>query len=142
MLLGDISEALAGPASSSLLFAVGRDLLVEQRLSVILDSPAGYLRVVDQAVALARDGDACLKVILCLADRELRNQRVAARHNRPSQPLKPGGSTTPGDGRQRFAHLPPGTLYLQTAKPIAILLPEALAYLTTAASDNAIPLEP
>jgi predicted kinase len=41
-----IANEVAGPASYTLLLALARDLLVHQRLSVILDSPAAYPRVV------------------------------------------------------------------------------------------------
>ena len=66
-----IAEALAGPASYEVLLSLGRDLLVEQRLSVILDSPAGYPSVVERAQAIALDGGARLSVILCLAEQGL-----------------------------------------------------------------------
>jgi len=129
MLASGVAEALAGPASYELLFALGHDLIVEQRLCVILDSPAGYPSVVERAREIAQEGGAMLKVILCLAEQGLRNERVAARLNRPSQPLKPDGSSTPGDGRRRFDHLPAGTFLLTTAAPIEAVLAEALAYL-------------
>ena len=80
-----IADDLAGPASYELLLAVGRDLFLHQRLSVILDSPATYPVVVERATELARAAGAALRVVLCLADRELRTRRMAARVARPSQ---------------------------------------------------------
>lgn len=139
MLSAGIGESLAGPASYALLLALGRDLLVEQRLSVILDSPAGYPSVIEQARAIAQEGNAILKVILCLADQNLRNDRVAARLNRPSQPAKPDGSATLGDGRQRFSHLPADTLLLTTTGPVEALLPNALVYVNRAPTRHELP---
>jgi predicted kinase len=132
MLACGIAEQRAGPASYELLLALGRDLIVEQHLSVILDSPAGYPRVIERAQVIVREGGARLAIILCLAGRELRTERVAGRINRLSQPMRPDGSATPGDGRQRFSHLPVSTLCLSTIPPVEDLLPEALAYLAGA----------
>src|SRR5436309_10745179 len=91
-----IADQVAGAASYQLMLAVGRDLLLEQGLSVILDSPAFYPSVVEQAAGLARQAGARLKVVLCLADRDVRDARTLARVSKPSQPRTPGGFE--GDG--------------------------------------------
>ena len=109
------------------MLAVGRDLLVEQGLSVILDSPAFYPSVVEQAAELARQVGGRLRVVLCLADRDVRDARTLARVAKPSQPRTPGSFD--GDGRERFGHLPAGTLVVRTARPVAELAAEVLAQL-------------
>jgi len=129
LLAHGIPEEIAQPASYDLLFAIGRDLLLDQRLSVILDSPAGVAAVVERADALAREAKATFKVVLCLADQETRNQRVAERIGKLSQPVRQ--STTPGDGRERFAHLPAETLLVETTRP----LPELIASVMTSLRD-------
>src|SRR5579884_244468 len=72
------SEELAGPASYELLFAIAEELLVNQRLSLILDSPALYLVNVERARAIVHAADAQLKVVLCRASRLLRTSDWAA----------------------------------------------------------------
>ncbi len=116
LLANRIPEEAAQPCSYDLLFAIGRDLLVEQQLSVILDSPAGVSIVVERAAAVAREAKATFKVVLCLADQETRNRRVAERIGKLPQPVRQ--STTPGDGHERFAHLPAGTLVVDTTRPL------------------------
>ena len=128
MLASGIADDLAGRASYELLLAVGRDLLLHQRLSVILDSPATYPIVVEWATALAREADATLRVVLCLADRALRTRRLAARVARPSQWAVDASAIE--DGRREWAgHLPPETLAIRTERPLPDLVTEVLAYL-------------
>lgn len=128
MLEGGIAEELAGPASYELLLAIGRDLLLHQRLSVILDSPATYPIVVERATALAREADARLRVVMCLADRELRTRRLAARVARSSQWAVDASAIE--DGRREWAgHLPPETLAIRTERPLPEQVTEVLASL-------------
>jgi predicted kinase len=128
MLAAGIAEDLAGPASYDLLLDVGRDLLLHQRLSVLLDSPATYPVVVERATALAREAGATLRVVLCLADRELRTRRLAARVARPSQWAVDASAIE--DGRREWAgHLPPETLAIRTERPLLDQVTEVLAYL-------------
>jgi predicted kinase len=122
-----IADQVAGAASYQLMLAVGRDLLVEQGLSVILDSPTFYPSVVEQAAELARQAGGRLRVVLCLADRDVRDARTLARVAKPSQPQTP--SEFAGNGRERFGHLPAGTLVVRTARPVEELVAEVLAQL-------------
>ncbi len=85
LLNAGVAEEIAGPASYDLMFGVGKDFLADQRLSVILDSPAGYPVVVERARILARQAQADLKFILCLAEPLVRAVRLAQRTARPSQ---------------------------------------------------------
>jgi len=85
LLNAGMAEEIAGPSSYDLMFDIGKDVLVDQRLSVILDSPAGYPSVVERACGLARQAEADLKFILCLADPSVRAVRLAQRTARPSQ---------------------------------------------------------
>jgi predicted kinase len=119
-----LTNEVAGSAAYQLMYALGRDFLVHQNISVIFDSPDPYLHKIDE---LLQEAQADLKIILCLAEREVRNQRVAERAGKLSQPI--GTSATPGDGRQRYTHLPPDTLMLQTTQPLEEIVKQALAYL-------------
>ena len=60
---GDGSTAIA----YDLMFALARDLLVEQRLSIVLDCPAGNPARVEQARQSASASGARFAVVLCLA---------------------------------------------------------------------------
>ena len=83
--------------------------------------------MVEQAAELARLAGGRLRVVLCLADRDARDARTLARVAKPSQPRTPGGFE--GDGRERFGHLPDGTLVVRTARPVEDVAAEVLAQL-------------
>lgn len=122
-----VAEDLAGRASYELLYDLGRDLLARQRMSVILDSPAAYPIVVEKTTALAQEADAVLRVVLCLADRAVRERRLVERVTRPSQWTADVGLV--GDSFAEWGgHLPPGTFTVHTNRPVTDLLPEVLAY--------------
>lgn len=135
MLREGVPEEIAGRGSYELMFEVGRDLLVRQQLSVILDSPAGYDVVIQKAEKLAHEAGAELKFILCLADQSLRNERLAGRVALPSQWTADTGA--PGDGSDKWrALVPPDTLHLRTDKTIPELVAETIPYLNTASADK------
>jgi predicted kinase len=128
LVVAGIPNELAGPTAYELLFAVGRDILVRQRRSVILDSPALYAICTEQAQRIAAEGDADLKVILCLAESSVRNVRMAARQPLPSQ-LRSDPASTLEQDRERFTHLPADTYTLDSARPLRSLVEQAVAYL-------------
>ena len=110
------------------MFALGRDILFEQRLSVILDSPTTWPITVEMAIDLACSAGAYIKFILCLCDRELRNQRMSERAGKLSQPGTP--STSEGDARHCFSYLPEGSTFeVRTAKTAEQLVPDMITYL-------------
>jgi predicted acetyltransferase/predicted kinase len=120
----DIPETLAQPAAYATLLALGREMVVDQGRSVILDSPASWERTVTTAQDICRDGNAEFHVILCLADREIRNARVRARAAMLSQPT--GVSRTAGTGVERFPHLPDDTIHVDTNQPIERMVRQVL----------------
>ena len=113
LLAGGVSEEAAAPLAYDLMFAHARDLL-DQGFSVILDSPASYAEGVRNAEQVARDGRARLKVVLCTADKTLREARLRERAPRPSQPRVP--NERPMDEARRYAHLPEGALTIDTGQ--------------------------
>lgn len=129
LLDSDVAEPVAQPASYAAMFALGLDILTSQRRSVILDSPAGLPVSTPQAQTVADAAGATLVCILCLADRETRNARVAGRPALRSQPVRV--SRTLGDGRERYAHLPDGTIAIDMTQPLDEALREAIERLTT-----------
>lgn len=123
----DVPGHIAQPASYSTLLALGRDLVVSQGTSVILDSPASEEDTITSAQEICREGKAVLRVVLCLADRDTRNERVRTRVAQRSQPV--GVSTTIGTGIERFRHLPPETLLLNTNQPMKSVMANVLDHL-------------
>ncbi len=128
-----ISGEAAVSLAYTLMFALARDLLSEQRLPVILDCPAAYPARVEEAGELARSAGARLKVILCLADRDTRNERMARPVPCASRewrhPARRRPSDVEGDGREQFHHLPPGAFLVRTTRPQAELVADVVAYL-------------
>ncbi len=124
----EVPESTAGPASYYVPLALCRDLVGQQQLSVIFDSPAAYPNVVEQAQKIADAADGQLKVIFCQAGSNLRNQRLSERPRRLSQ-MQSDTSTDEEDLR-RFVHLPPMMLRLEMEHPLHELVAEALAYIS------------
>jgi predicted kinase len=106
-----LPEAQMQPAAYDTCFALTGDLLMQQQ-TVILDTPAGFPIVTERTRALCERTGAVLRVVLCSADREIRNQRVATRVAMRSQPV--GESKTAGYARERFTHLPEDRLEIVT----------------------------
>lgn len=125
-----VPEAIAGPASYYLLLALCQDLLVQQQLSVIFDSPAAYPNVVERARQIVLVAGGQLKIIYCQASSDLRNQRLSSRLSLLSQ--MQSDPTTDEQNRHRFDHLPATRLTLSTQRSLPELVTEALAYLKAA----------
>ncbi len=121
-------DETAGIAAYELAFETARDVLVWQQGSVILDSAALHTFILQKALNLLElVQGARLKVILCIADHDLRNKRL---RNRPFQltNIRVNPETIP-DYLRLFEHLPPHTLKLYTINPLHEYLEEAKNYL-------------
>jgi predicted kinase len=128
LLTSGISSELAGSASYALLLEMAHDLLVRQRLSIILDSPAHYPSVLERVREITSYVGARLKIIRCIANQELRKQRIIERTARPSQWTIDAGLTDEQE-RQMFEHFPSDILIVDTDHPLEQCVAEALAYL-------------
>ncbi len=105
-----------------------RIALGEQRKSVIFDTAALHLFILDTVKEIVSSAaDAQLKVILCVVDRDLRNERLRSRgeqHTRiTADPI------TIADYLQYFDHLPADKLILYTNVLIEECLSKAKEYL-------------
>lgn len=128
MLLKGISNDFAGPASYALMLELADDLLARQHLSAILDSPGRFPFVLDRVRAIAAQTSASLKIIRCVASRELRAQRMIERVARPSQWA--ANIDLPSEQEQAmFTHLPPDALIVDTSRPLEQCVAETLAYI-------------
>jgi predicted kinase len=112
LLASGIPEEQMQPAAYDACFALTHDLLVRQRQTMILDTPCVYPVVLERAVRICAEAGAVLVPVLCSADRDIRNHRVATRQTMRSQPA--GQSRTPGYGRERFVHLPDDRIEIVT----------------------------
>lgn len=123
-----VPEAIAGQLSYDLMFDIANDMLVQQQLSIILDSPAGYEVVMRKAQAMASSANAKFKVILCLADRTTRIQRLTERVPRASQWVTIN-QTGEDAWKEQRGFFPADTLILRTNRPIAELTSKTFIYL-------------
>lgn len=128
LLAAGITEQVAAPTAYELFFAVARDLVVVQGQSVILDSPTIYPRILATARSLADEVGAGVKIIACRVDFDTRQARMAARERKLSQLA--ADDTPDSTATEWFSHLPPDTLWLDTAQPLAQLIEIALPYVT------------
>lgn len=129
LLTGGVSPELAGPASYMLMLELAQDLLVKQHLSVILDSPGRFPFVLEQVKAMTEQVGARLKIIQCVAPRELRNRRLTGRPSRRPSQWREDAGFSDEEEREMFAHLPTNVLILDTCLPLEDCLAEAVAYL-------------
>lgn len=108
-------------------FDTVKTVLLQQKLSVILDTAALHRFILDTAQEMAATTQARLKVILCVADRDLRNQRLRNRKSQSTR-IHVDPETIP-DYLYHFRHLPPDTLILYTSNPYEECFIRARAYL-------------
>jgi len=116
-----------------LAFALLKDRLVEQRLSVILDCPAVLPDLVERGAQLAQQAGARFGIIRCYASQAVRNERMA-RTMPPSSrawrhPARRRPSDVAGDGQEHFGQLPADTVQVDTTRPQVALIAEVLAHL-------------
>lgn len=101
------------------------DNALANQQSVIMDCAALRPFIINEIVKIIYVlPDARLKVILCLADRDLRVERLQTRtHSNPNPKVD---TTTDVDDLFHFGHLPSDELkIIRTDKPIAVCLAEA-----------------
>ncbi len=125
-----MAEAPAAELAYKLWLSLGRAMLVEQRVSVILDSAGRQPFILEQGLAMTQECDARIKVIRCVAPHPIRAARLAQRVAGPSQWTR--DDVTDAQEAAWYAHLPNTTLIINTNAPMEAYLSEALTYLTQA----------
>jgi predicted kinase len=124
-----LSDERAGRVAYELCFDTAHRVLVEQGASVILDSGALHRFILDNATDIVCSvANAQLKAILCVVDRDLRNERLRER-TWPEVTNITVDPETIADYLQCFEHLPSDTLTLYTNEPFMKCLAEAKEYL-------------
>lgn len=108
-------------------FAELRTILVQQQASVIFDTAALHRFILDAVMGILHEAEeAHLKVILCVADRDLRNQRLRTRPYQSTN-IRVDPATI-ADYFSHFRHLPDDKLILYTFRPFEECLTQAKAY--------------
>lgn len=124
-------EEEIGRIAYELLFNLAEDILVRQRLSVILDTSARHRFIIEQASRIAHIAEVQFKTILCRASSDLRNKRLTERifstlHHPFMIPLH---TTTIEDDLECFQHLPEDTLIIETSTPLEDYFEKVVEYL-------------
>ncbi len=119
---------LAGNIAYELAFRTLHSELVMQQTSVIFDTAALQPFILDRVRKIVNSiENAQLKIILCVADRDLRHYRVITR---PKQTTTiRADPATMADYFYVFRHLPADILILETRNPFENCLEAALAYI-------------
>ena len=112
-----LSEEMASWIAYELAFDTAWRVLTKQKASVIFDSSALHSFVLTWALNVVRhSANARLRVVLCIADQDLRRRRVQSRP--PQDWYTKVDPVTRDDYLRYYKHLPPDTLILNTAKPL------------------------
>jgi predicted kinase len=131
ILLGmGLDDWTAGKVAYALSFDTAREVLASRRSSVILDTSALHTFILDQVMEIIRCiENVRLKIILCVADRELRNYRLRTRILQ-STTIRVDPETI-ADYFHYFKHLPPepDRLTLYTNRPLEMCVAAAKNYL-------------
>jgi predicted kinase len=123
-----LENEVAGYIAYEQAFETAFRMLAREEVPVIFDSPALQKFIIARARKIASAlSHVRLKVILCVADRDLRNERL---RERPAQittiHVDPA---TIADYFQIFRHLPEDTYILYTNRPLEECIAEVKVYL-------------
>lgn len=126
LLKEQFSEDLAGWAAYEFSLNFTEYLMVNHKLSVILDTPLLYPFILERAKQLVKRSGARLKILLCDVDEDIRQDRLRSRTNRISQSR---AHLISRDKAKQFEHLDP-SLYkkIETKLPLTAYIENALTY--------------
>lgn len=123
-----LDQDRASKLAYELSFAQIRSLLVQRQLSVIFDTAALHSFILDRIMEIMHSNDkVILKVILCVTDRDLRNERLRKRVDQPTN-INIDPATT-ADYLRYFDHLPDEKLTLFTHESLDGYLAKAKEYI-------------
>lgn len=122
-----LDDDRASKVAYELSFEMTRTFLIKRQIPVILDTAALHHFVLDEAREIVRSIDeAQLKVVFCVADRHLRNDRLRNRSDQPTS-IRVDPDTI-SDYLRYFDHLPDDKLILYTNVLFKECLTRAKAY--------------
>lgn len=111
LLRENVSETMAGRAAYEAFFKMAEGILIHQRLSVILDSSTLHPFILEKAIRLAEQANIDLKIIHCVIDEKMRQERLCARQARMSQAHS---HLIPQEAEHNFDTLPSNALHIRT----------------------------
>src|SRR5579883_2186552 len=124
----NVPEDEIGHMAYAWLFIQARDLLINQRLSIIFDTAARYPFIVDEILKIVQGANVLLKTILCSAPASLRRERLANR-SPTHEFMRPMHTASIEDDLAYFKHLPEDKLIVKTHQNLDDCLAMALEYL-------------
>lgn len=126
-----MSEDEVGRITYELLFKIAEDILVRQKLSVILDTSARYEFILEKALHLARAAGGQMKTIWCRVSSERRRERLTERitNSLPHPFMGPIETADIEDDLNFFKHLPDDKIIVETHFSSDDCLGKAIAYL-------------
>lgn len=126
LLKENFDEYTAGWAAYENSFKVTEHFLVNQQLSVILDTSLLHPFILERAKKLTICSGAQLKIILCEVDESTRQHRLHTRKTRISQSK---AYLVPKEAAKQFTQLDPSSYKkIGTERPIETYVEEALTY--------------
>ncbi len=122
------TDIRAGVMAYEIVFTLTRDLLMRQKLPIILDTASLYLFILEYtAKTVQATINARLKIILCVVSSDIRAERLRTRTGAIVQhTAKP---STREEDLQLFRHLPQGICIIDTQTPQEECVAKALRYL-------------
>jgi predicted kinase len=120
-------EELAAQASYVLLHEIAQDLVTGQGLSIILDTPSSYERVIEACTRIAAEAGGELCIVLCEATLETRAERLAARERRLSH-VAAIDEEAEREIMKRFEKLPDDILKVSTEGPADEMVDAVVEY--------------
>lgn len=124
-------EEIAAQASYVLLHELAHDIVVGQGLSLILDTPSSYERVLEVTKQIVQEANGALCVVLCEADRKTRAKRLAQRERRSSHVIAIDEEAEAAVER-RFQQLPEHAVRVSTEASTEDLVDGIVAYVMRA----------
>jgi predicted kinase len=125
----EIDQGKKGEITYELLFDLTEDILVRQKMSVILDTSAHHLFILERAIQIVHIADGKLKIILCIAQSNLRKDRLYSRPERYDFSTNAFETITIENDLEHFKHLPEDILIVETKDLLQTYLPRAVHYL-------------
>lgn len=124
-------EDVTGRNAYDLVLNQAREFLVDQGLSLILDTAAHFPFILEQATNIVRSAEADLKIILCTAASHIRESRLIERIASGEYPKFMGNmdSIKIIDEDKHFMHLPEDKTKIDTSLSDEECLASALKYL-------------
>jgi predicted kinase len=127
-LKGNFDEYTAGWEAYESIFTAAEDFLVNQQLSVILDTSLLHPFILERARKLIARSGAQLKIILCEVDERTRQYRLRTRKTRISQAK---AHLLPKEAAKQFDQLDPSSYKkIRTKCPLKTYINEAFTYVT------------